>query len=295
MKEEQLLETVAHRDGIIIVESEKKPKMRRVPIGIKIAAVALAILLLLDVGSSLLRGYRFIYRNGAWQLDFYAFQEKYRPYEPCGVLAYIDVELFIIKFNSHEEMAHDILTGSFTKEEIFPISVAMQTGVEIPNFLNLTEPEYPEGSSHYQILWSCKQDYSFRRICDDYEATIYVNGKSSWQESVARLQSFPRLYEEDVYTMTSVEPALDRNGKVYFYTAPSGHQYKSIIYEVNQDSKQIYVEELYSPNTATGDIPEQISIYGTVNGLYYSVQMHNLKERPAEQWLLSFGLHKHIW
>ncbi len=203
-------------------------------------------------------------------------------------------------FSSIAEMRQGILSGSFTKENLFALTRASANGkIEICDLDNLFHCTTPSDFRINKIMWGGKY----------YQFNLTNISGGSLQGSVRCLdkETYTNRFNNEYMdflsnpnvTVTGQEKIEDRSATVY-YTTTDLAKLKRICYQLQEGDKHLYIREEYLlehysiPLSTSSTVPVRIYIWGTDNSGYFYGGFRDFSERPSVEWLFQFGLTPYV-
>lgn len=188
------------------------------------------------------------------------------------------------EFSSVREMKQKLSMGDLTEEEIEALMVYAPDNantIEVCDINSLYEAIYPNDITMKYIIYY-GQTYSF----------ALDGGYISCLTQEAYHSKFDRDYNgtnlSDNIVITSERTVDDRNAEELVYNY-YGTEIRRVRYSNETSHGTQYILEIYREGVING-----VYIFGTSNGAYYGVYMHDLEERPSIEWLSSFGLREYV-
>lgn len=203
----------------------------------------------------------------------------------------------VIEFGSMDEMVQDIKTGNFTENELqnlsrFPKDKDGRT--ILCDLSKLYDVYTPEKFDEQKILWK-GNGYHFVLLCtgSDFEGRMsnFISD-SSKEEAIEDLITCDSVVN---FTLLSTEQIEDRSATVKIYTSETYYgvkDHKRVYYTIQDEDKEVFVCETYTPSTDV--VPSAVYIYGTETGKNYVVKLRNLQERPSVEYLMGFGYREYV-
>lgn len=201
-----------------------------------------------------------------------------------------------IEFASINEMVQDINTGKFTDDEMRQLSKFKTDDngrIIICNLSNLYDARTPEQYETKRIVW-----YGDEYVFHFFNGTDFccqisqVGTRANLEQMITRAKN---KTEEDFYIELSTQQIEERNATVITYTTATAddHQrFKNVYYTIAAGNKELFVFEEYGADSDSK--PHSIYLYGTEDGINYTVALEQLQERPSVEWLSQFGLRKYV-
>lgn len=234
--------------------------------------------------------------------------------EPSSSLDDIQVRMLAdmyVYFDSISEMKSDILSGTFSDDELRAIGRMRRDSsgtITIPDLSELYEPTFPSTFKGYRVRWS-GDEYIFSMLTDDdidYDIEQY-SIKNNKMIEFYRACATMRLCTEDHYRstldyfidyeqkkqcrITDIVYDPERAATEYYLVQPVC---KVVIYEIQTPNKTLHIKETYS--NMNSDTPNNIEFCGIEDGVCFTGQIKHVNswmERPSIEWLSGFGITKH--
>ena len=278
---------------------EQTQKLKRSPLRIlmTVGCVITAVLLVLSIWIPASREYRFVTVDGQKYLEFKEFEKVEIPQNNGLIIDYAE-SFYTLYFNSILELRLDFLFGNLDQGELFKVNNWAQWAddngrVYIYYLDEPFVPKLPKGISIEQI--KLRQDETvFELKCEDWAKSISMSAVTydDW-ESISEDMDNYKLPS----TATLIESYHDdgRNAMVYIYKSVyPGGMHKTVIYKINRDGKEMYVNEQYD-YTYSKELPAYIYIQAKESGQIFRVFINKPANIPSVDWLASFGIRKSIW
>lgn len=202
-----------------------------------------------------------------------------------------------IRFDSIAEMVQDIKTGNFTESELKELSRFNKDEdgrILICDISKLYEAYTPGQFDSQRILWF-GENYRFDFLKgSDWHSCIMTN-RFSYGSLDACIADIIDCTDKPNFELVSTEQIEDRKATMVTYTSGTNGQIKerkSIYYTIEDIKGEIFVYEEYELLSDT--VPKMIVIFGTRNGVNYSVYIEFPQERPSVEYLLGFGFREYV-
>jgi hypothetical protein len=195
------------------------------------------------------------------------------------------VDASIIYFDSTEEFIDTVKNGKLDDSQL---AIAYEkfnrdsNGIKICDLSNMQEPVLPDefdwrwgnwsGSSYTFDLYSSNGESGYCKYLDkeSYEAEYEKYYKRGYSEKLVLLEK-------------------NNDGKKEYYYYSTDIDQERIRYTVKNGRTTLVVFEIFNWKKPK-DIPGQIKIYGRNSKHYFIINIYNLKEKPTEEWIKSFGI-----
>lgn len=220
---------------------------------------------------------------------------------PKTPLSDVDASMALVypQFTSVEEMKQAIITGSFTEEELYALSLnspSGDSGIEIYNLDHLYECTAPAEFSLENITWYGKY-YVFALSCEKMWGGIDCYNEDEYTVKFAN--EYKDFLSNPNLTFIKQEEIEERSATVYYYNTDRA-ELKYICYDICIGNKKIYVQEEYVLEIKddvlkeSSDVPLRIEFWGTEHSGYFSGIFFDVKERPTVEWLCEFGITPYV-
>lgn len=203
-----------------------------------------------------------------------------------------------IEFASMDEMLKDIKTGDFTESELKELSQFKTDDdgrTSICDISKLYDAYTPERYDVKRIDWfGYDYSFAFREEDGDSRCSMSVNALEIDNEE-AFAERIDDCTSDPNFQLISVERVEDRNATVTTYMSGGTgkvEERKIVYYTIKESNKELYVHEEYL--FSSDSTPFAITIFGTENGIDFTVFLSFVQERPSVEYLLGFGFREYV-
>lgn len=203
--------------------------------------------------------------------------------------------LAVPHFDSVKELRDTVLNGKLNAWDKYITLSGHQKekiGVPICDFYHLYVPSLPQGGSVGGVSWggetySCSIDFEngisgyYRFDTEDGYNQIYAS-------------EYEAFFDRELITVTKKGQTED--GKEVTYYSTSAGEFKRIRYSLSDGKRTMVVDEDYylkldrTEDPVSDTVPASIRLYCMEDNLYYDIYLSGFTEKPAESWLLEFGI-----
>ena len=199
------------------------------------------------------------------------------------------------QFQSVAEMRQGIISGSFTENELYALSLRSPSaagGIEICDVNNLYHCTAPADLNLKCITW-CGKYYDFAFSGETVWGGVNCYNKEDYTEKYDREYQF--FFTNPYITLLKQEENNERSATIYYGNTDVA-ELKFICYEIRVGNKKMFVQEIYRLKhnndkvEVSSEVPQRVEFWGEENGGYFYGNFFDFTERPSVEWLSEFGI-----
>lgn len=211
------------------------------------------------------------------------------------------VQVTGITFESLADMKRTIKNNSFTRSQAAIIKTSFkkdENGIKICDPDKLYQPMNVNGLNYTGVCLGGEIYAFFIHFAGDLHGMFIYHSKEDFDKHFK--YAYTDYFEHGNVTITSVVDGHYGNvpTKEYYYTTVSG-VLKEVRYTLNVNGKTLIVNESYCLQMDDGivpvseTVPYTVNIYGTDNGVNFSMFLCDFTSRPTVEWLSQFGVEEY--
>ena len=209
----------------------------------------------------------------------------------------IDVEMIQeaeIQFDSIDEFVNTVKNGKLNDRQL---AVANKTfkkdanGIKVCDFTNIKIPVNPLELACKTVFWSGELYSFYLESANDTIAYYHLLDKNNYDYQYEN--NYLRFFDNEGITTTKV--IENKNNTEYYYSTTKGDM-KKVRYTITNAETNLVIDETYrlrmedSTIPVSQDVPYRITIYGVKSGVYFSIEVFDIVNKPTTEWITQFSV-----